>query len=344
VRIERFDPRADETRLRDCYELVISGHEVDDPNVPVDSYRGFRGWWTDGFGGNPQQIWLATAPSGALLGSYVLVLPERDNRANGFVSPVVAPPYRRHGVGTALVAHAAEQAAAAGRTLLMSDARVGAPGHPFAESIGARPGLLEVRRVLDVGPDLHSRLAGLRTDAEQHSAGYTLRRWAGITPDDLVGPVCALNAAMADAPHDDAFEPMVWDADRVIAEDKRVVAQGKRMYSVAALQGATGAAAALTQVFIDPDAARWGFQGLTAVTREHRGHRLGLLIKVAMLEWLAEAEPQLSRIRTFNAAVNEHMIAVNEKLGHRVSDHFRSFEIDVADAKKLGSAGKYAGQ
>jgi GNAT superfamily N-acetyltransferase len=335
VRIERFDPTSDETRLRDCYELVISGHEVDDPKVPAISYRRFRGRWTQGFGGNPQQIWLATAPSGALLGAYVLQLPERENRANGFVSPVVAPACRRQGVGTTLVAHAAEQADLAGRKLLMSDTRVGAPGHAFAGSIGARPGLLEVRRLLDVGPALHPRLAGLRTEAERHAAGYTLRRWAGITPDELVGPVCALNAAMADAPHDDAYEPMVWDADRVIAEDKRVVAQGKRMYSVAALQDATGGAAALTQVVIDPDVAEWGSQGLTAVTREHRGHRLGLLVKVAMLEWLAEAEPQMSHIVTFNAAVNEHMIAVNEKLGHRVSDHFQVFEIDVADATEL---------
>ena len=335
VRIERFDPMADETRLRDCYELVTSGHEADDPNVPAVSYRRFRGWWTHGFGGNPQQIWLATAPSGALLGGYVLVLPERENRGNGFVSPVVAPSFRRQGVGTALVAHAAEQAALAGRTLLMSDARLGAPGHAFAESTGARPGMREVRRVLDVGPALHARLAGLRAEAEQHSAGYTLRLWAGITPDELLGPVCALNAAMADAPHDDALEPMVWDADRVRAEDNRVVAEGTRMYSVAALQDATGAAAALTQVFIDPDVAGWGFQGLTAVTRQHRGHRLGLLIKVAMLERLAEAEPQMSQIVTFNAAVNEHMIAVNEKLGHRVSDYFESFEMDVEAARKL---------
>jgi hypothetical protein len=29
------------------------------------------------------------------------------------------------------------------------------------------------------------------------------------------------------------------------------------------------------------------------------------------------------------------MIAVNDKLGHRVSDDFLSFEMDVADAKKL---------
>ena len=36
-----------------------------------------------------------------------------------------------------------------------------------------------------------------------------------------------------------------------------------------------------------PEAPSWGFQELTAVTRPHRGHRLGLLVKAAMLEWLA---------------------------------------------------------
>lgn len=335
MRIERFDPATDEARLRDCHELVVSGQEADDPNVPAVSYRRFRGWWKHGFADNPQQAWLAAADSGALLGGYVLELPERENRANGFVWPMVAPGCRRQGVGTAVIAHAAEQAAQAGRTLLMSEARVGAPGHAFAESIGARPGMLNVRRVLDVGPSQQARLAAVRTGAEQHARGYSLRQWAGRTPDELVGLVCALNSAMADAPHDATVEPMNWDADRVRREDERVVAEGTRVYSVAAVQDATGQAAALTQIFIDPDVAGWAWQGLTAVTREHRGHRLGLLVKVAMLEWLAKAEPRISHIVTGNAVGNEHMIAVNEELGHRVSDYIQTFEMDVAAAWKL---------
>ena len=335
MRIERFDPATDEARLRDCHELVISGQEADDPNVPAVSYRRFRGWWKHGFADNPQQAWLATADSGALLGGYLLELPERENRSNGFVSPMVAPDCRRQGVGTALIAHAAEQAALADRTLLMSEARVGAPGHAFAESIAARPGMLDVRRVLDVGPGQQVRLAALRTGAELHARGYSMRQWAGRTPDELVGLVCALNSAMADAPHDATVEPMNWDADRVRSEDERVVTEGTLIYSVAAVQDATGQAAALTQIFIDPDVAGWAWQGLTAVTREHRGHRLGLLVKVTMLEWLAKAEPRISHIVTGNAAGNEHMIAVNEELGHRVSDYFQAFEMDVAAARKL---------
>ena len=32
------------------------------------------------------------------------------------------------------------------------------------------------------------------------------------------------------------------------------------------------------------------------MTRKHRGHRLGLLLKIAMMELLATTEPQLERI------------------------------------------------
>jgi RimJ/RimL family protein N-acetyltransferase len=81
------------------------------------------------------------------------------------------------------------------------------------------------------------------------------------------------------------------------------------------------------------------------VTRPHRGHRLGLLVKAAMLEWLAEAEPQLERIVTGNAAVNQHMIAINQQLGYELLEPpGQSYEIAVADLAPaargaLGGAG-----
>ena len=106
---------------------------------------------------------------------------------------------------------------------------------------------------------------------------------------------------------------------------------GFRRYSVAALLQATGEMAALTDVEIDPDIEGWAFQGLTAVTRPHRGHRLGLLVKAAMLQWLA-GRSRKSGIVTFNAVQNEHMVAVNDQLGHRITDYFQSFELDVASA------------
>ncbi len=339
MHIERFDARAaTEAQLRACHEMSVSGHAEDDPNGPPFSFGAFSGWWTHGFAGEPQQIWLAATDAGAPLGAYVLELPERDNRGTGFLELMVALSARRRGIGTALLVHAAEQADTHGRTLLSSHARVGSPGYSFAAAAGARDGLQDARRVLDVGPGLHARLPGLRAEAEPRAAGYTLRRWTGPTPDDLVDPTCTLYTTMEDAPHDEAIEPMRWDPARVRAVEERESAQGLRKYSVAAMHGTSGEMAALTQIGVDPAIDGWAFQEITAVTRPHRGHRLGLLVKVAMLEWLAEREPQVRQIMTFNAMQNEHMVAVNAELGHRISDYFHMLELDVAAARKLAGS------
>jgi hypothetical protein len=106
---------------------------------------------------------------------------------------------------------------------------------------------------------------------------------------------------------------------------------GLRPHVVAAQAQGSGDMAALTQVAVDPAMPEWGFQELTAVARPHRGHRLGLLVKVAMLDLLAAEEPQLTRIITGNAGGNEHMIAINDRLGFEVLDRWLTWELDVAD-------------
>ena len=108
--------------------------------------------------------------------------------------------------------------------------------------------------------------------------------------------------------------------------------QGRRIYTLTALHAASGEMAAVTAVEADPENPAWGHQLLTAVTREHRGHRLGMLVKTAMLEWLAVTEPALERIVTGNAAINQHMIAINEELGYELLEPLgQSYEVPVAD-------------
>jgi len=194
------------------------------------------------------------------------------------------------------------------------------------------------RRVLDVGPALHARLPGLRAEAAARAAGYSLRRWTGPVPDELVDQACSVFAAMADAPREENVEAEDWDPPRLRTIEQRLIAQGKRWYQVAAIHDASGEMAAMTEVEVDPAIDGWASQGDTAVTRPHRGHRLGLHIKVAMLEWLASTEPQVRHIMTYNAVENEHMIAVNAALGHRVTDYFQRSELEVAAARALLAA------
>jgi RimJ/RimL family protein N-acetyltransferase len=155
--------------------------------------------------------------------------------------------------------------------------------------------------------------------------------WDGRIPDGYLARYAEVENAMADAPHDDGEEPEVWDAARIREHVDIRERQGRRIYTLAALHAETGEMAALTAVEADPDNPEWGHQLITAVTREHRGRRLGLLVKTAMLDWLAGAEPALERIVTGNAAVNRYMIAINEELGYELlSPAVQGYELPVA--------------
>ena len=69
----------------------------------------------------------------------------------------------------------------------------------------------------------------------------------------------------------------------------------------------------------------------TVVVRNHRGHRLGLLLKIAMMELLATTEPQLEQIMTWNGQSNDQMIAVNEAMGYTVFGPLNTdYRLDVA--------------
>lgn len=53
----------------------------------------------------------------------------------------------------------------------------------------------------------------------------------------------------------------------------------------------------------------------TIVLVEHRGHRLGMLLKAANLAQLERLRPGHPSIVTYNAEENRHMLTVNEALG-----------------------------
>ena len=98
------------------------------------------------------------------------------------------------------------------------------------------------------------------------------------------------------------------------------VARGERSYHAAVRHDATGALVAWTILGLEPTVADHAWQFLTVVDPAHRGHRLGLAVKLANLRYALGHEPALRAIDTWNAAANRHMIAINEALGFRPVD------------------------
>ena len=78
-----------------------------------------------------------------------------------------------------------------------------------------------------------------------------------------------------------------------------------------------GTLVGVTEAVLNDAAPERGFQSGTLVDPAHRGHGLGLAIKLANHRRLREHFPQCRLLMTGNADVNAPMNAVNVALGYR---------------------------
>lgn len=321
MQIEQID-LADPRKIRACHEAHLAALRVDEPEGPWFTEQPFSGWLRLGWGGDPREVWAVPGQAeGSVAGWYRLELPSQENLDKAYLDLVIHPAERQRGLGGALLRHASARAAANHRTVLTGMAREGAPGQAFARWAGASAGLVDLKRVLEISRLDQAKLKRLRAQAERAAAGYSLVSWTGpVVPEEFIDQAAELYAAMNDAPHDPGMAPEVWDARRVRegVNDLRPNF-GLNFSTVVARHDDTGELAGISEMAVDPADPGWGHQVVTAVIRKHRGHQLGLLLKLALLQLLASTEPGLERLETWNARDNAHMIAINEDLGYEVS-------------------------
>lgn len=257
-----------------------------------------------------------------VVGTAALFASDYDNLELAWVEVVVRPDLRRRGHGRAGLDLVLAECRRIGRPLVLLYGWESGAARGFAASAGFAEKSLETRRVHDLvgSPEETERFRALYDEAVTHAAAYELLTISGPAPDELLPGLAEVTAAINDAPLDDLeYEDEVYDADRVRAYEQAQVVSGYRMHRVVARHRESGALVAHTVVSVDTEQPAWAEQHDTAVVPEHRGHRLGMVLKAAMLLHLATAEPQLRCILTENAASNGPMIAVNEQLGHRIA-------------------------
>ncbi len=261
----------------------------------------------------------AAVADGAVVGALRVLLPQRDNPSVAYLDVAVHPAARRRGTGTALLAEGVRLAEAAGRSSLVAEVDEpgpGTPGRAFAERHGWSCDLQETRRDLLL-PVTEERLSALEAEAVAASAGYEVLTWRDRIPDALLEDRALLDRRMStDAPAGDVpVGEEDWDAARVREQEAANGARGRTVLSAGAVRD--GRLVAFTELHValaQPDRAN---QNGTLVLREHRGHRLGARVKIAVLRELAAALPAVRRISTHNSETNRPMVAVNEALGFR---------------------------
>ena len=171
------------------------------------------------------------------------------------------------------------------------------------------------RLQLPVDPAFLSRK--LTEAAARAGQDYAVLSWTGRTPDRWLEDIAWLYTRMStDAPTAGLEEPEeVWSVERLRSEQDAYAAGPGRTLVTAALHRPSGRLAGFTELSVPGDPSRAVTQEDTLVLREHRGHRLGMLMKLANLRQLATEHPRHPAVTTFNAEENRYMLAVNEALG-----------------------------
>lgn len=149
------------------------------------------------------------------------------------------------------------------------------------------------------------------------NARYRLVRWVHRCPDELAEAYAAALAAMHDAPQEDLdWESPHMSLERLRAAERTHAEYGMQAQVVAAVSddGEVAGSCMLARFPDQPDnLGIWN----TSVARAHRGHGLGLRIKAESTRWLRGLHPEARWIYTFNNHGNEHMRAINRRLGYQ---------------------------
>jgi mycothiol synthase len=236
-----------------------------------------------------------------------------------FVDLLVAPEYRRRGVGTLLVDAMRSRAADLGLAAVYGQ-HATAGGAAFAARLGAADGQRDVRSLLELGtadlpsPDLQ--------------AGWTVMTWIGSIPETHVASYARARAAMDDAPVPDGVEiPAGDDVGRIRAMEESLRLRGRELRLTVALD-AHGEIAAFSDLRVSTG-SRVAFTDDTGTVAAHRGRGLATAVKLESLRALRRDHPQVEMVTTTNAESNAAMRRINERIGFRVAAIFTTARLEL---------------
>jgi GNAT superfamily N-acetyltransferase len=315
------------TTLRNHVEALIYGTT----DTALDAVEELALWQPSKF--EHYQMLVATV-DGRVVGRGDYETSDGDDADTAWISVNVHPDYRRRGIGSALLveleslaqddgkrqAHTYAPAALGDGPMLDAPTGFGSVprDNPETQFMLARGFSFEqVERV----SRLPLPVAGLRSlvdnAIDRSTRDYALHEWVNECPEQWREDLAVLYTRMStDAPSAGLEPPEdVWTVDRLHEDEARLIQSTITALFAAVEHVATGTLVGFTGLGIPRDTTRAVTQLDTLVRREHRGHKLGMLLKVANLAHLERFAPGHPSVITYNAEENRHMLAVNESVG-----------------------------
>ncbi|WP_394214994.1 GNAT family N-acetyltransferase [Brachybacterium vulturis] len=265
----------------------------------------------------------------SLVGRASTFMPLQENLETISVGVSIHPAFRGQGIATAMVQEVLLPAIReSGRTLvegygeIPADGDADAPELPvnrLARRVGITRKNLAVCRALPL-PLNETLLETLQAEVEEELGEYRIELWDGEIPEEhLLAYGLLLRQLELDEPDEEVeHEASEYTPERIRESERRMREEGMdRILAVAVAPDGGFVGNSEVHVHTAPGSTL-GWQENTLVMPEHRGHRLGLALKVATHRRLRERAPQLRSLVTWNSHVNPWMIGINEKLGYEI--------------------------
>ncbi|MFC8681456.1 GNAT family N-acetyltransferase [Microbacterium ureisolvens] len=317
-------------RIANALCLHDAGHDYlrEEPEEMLGFWQDQTDWTQLGF---------AALRGDDVLGAVKLMISNEAEASTVEFDLMVDPPHRGRGVEELLLAEVEREARERGLATIQTWTlhRPDAPGARLEPSTGwgSVPAedpqtrfqlangfsLEQVERnsVFDLTGDF-SLVERMHADAlDRAGEDYRAVTWTSPTPPEYVdGFAYAISRMSTDVPAGGmVIDEQHWDAARVERRDARLQAQGLTVSVAAVIHVPTGRIAAYNELAIAEDHSGPTQQFGTLVLKEHRGHRLGTIVKCANLLRWREIAPESPRVSTFNAEENRHMLDINEAIG-----------------------------
>lgn len=318
---------------------------VDIEQINPRNEAALRAWWEVGSAatadrrGKPWPLWeqsrvalpadnperavtlLGAIDGREMVGAGLLTRTLKENLHTAMAFAYVRPDRTREGIGRRLVEELEVVAAGDGRTTVHSEAYLppggSGPAEQFARAMGYAVASRESIKELALA-DYVERRDALAAEAPVPD-GYRIITFDTVCPEEHVASFGRLlGMLMVEVPLGDLdLAASEWSAERIRAAEQRQVDTGRHVQTAMAI-APDGSVAGVSDVRVDDSDPAHGQVGITLVDPAHRGHRLGLALKLATHDLAVRTYPDLVSLDTSNAEVNTHMNAVNEALGYRV--------------------------
>lgn len=310
IEISEVDVR-DERRLRAFWDIEQAAIRADREHAIIRSWDAFRTSVTDP---SPYygRILLVALDDEEVVGVADARLPLQENKHLAELEINVVPASRRRGVGRSLYADALARLEPRGRRTMVGEVTevpgLATAGVPFARALGFETVHLE--------DHLRLPLPTTRLPAPPPGEEYEIVTWRNRCPDEHAEAYCAMRTQMnADVPTGDRdAEPVVMDVQRLRTQESRL---GLRAYDhlvAAARRREDGVFGGYSLVF-RARGETYAQQDDTFVMSEHRGRRLGTLLKLTNLRRVEAERPERVAIHTWTDPDNTAMRRTNDAFG-----------------------------